>query len=151
MLDKSPLILAIDDSQLILTQLKLLIENQTPCHFIGFDCGFKALESDEIHLASLILLDMNMPSIDGVEMATSIEKALELVKDVDEVMIIGGGSIYESCLPKAHRLYLTYIDLQVEGDTQFPSWGNGWNETHRESYQADEKNAYSMDFVVLER
>ncbi len=38
-------------------------------------------------------------------------------------MIIGGGSIYESCLPKANKLYLTYIDLEVDGDTQFPSWG----------------------------
>ncbi|MCW8333218.1 type 3 dihydrofolate reductase [Vibrio sp. SCSIO 43135] len=89
--------------------------------------------------------------IDGVETSTSIEQALSLVDGVEEVMIIGGGSIYESCLPKANRLYLTHINLQVNGDTQFPSWGENWKETHRESYSADDKNAYDMDFVILER
>ncbi|MFA0125104.1 type 3 dihydrofolate reductase, partial [Vibrio sp. 10N.261.48.A2] len=61
--------------------------------------------------------------IEGVTTVTSIDQALELVSDVDEVMIIGGGSIYESCLPKANKLYLTYIDFDVDGDTQFPDWG----------------------------
>lgn len=47
--------------------------------------------------------------IEGVTTVTSIEKALELVSDVDEVMIIGGGSIYETCLPKANKLSLIHI------------------------------------------
>ncbi|GAM55485.1 dihydrofolate reductase [Vibrio ishigakensis] len=89
--------------------------------------------------------------IDGVLTTTSIDKALELVSGVDEAMIIGGGSIYESCLPLANRLYLTHIDLTVEGDTQFPDWGEGWQQTHSESFNADEKNAYDMQFVILER
>ncbi|MFA0350137.1 type 3 dihydrofolate reductase, partial [Vibrio sp. 10N.222.55.C6] len=63
--------------------------------------------------------------IEGVTTVTSIEQALELLSDVEEVMIIGGGSIYESCLPKADKLYLTYIDFAVDGDTQFPDWGEG--------------------------
>ena len=89
--------------------------------------------------------------IEGVTTVTSIEKALELVSDVDEVMIIGGGSIYESCLPKANKLYLTYIDLEVDGDTQFPSWGESWKQSFSETYQADEKNKHNMEFVILER
>lgn len=89
--------------------------------------------------------------IDGVKTVTSIDAAIELAGDVDELMIIGGGSIYQSCLKSADKLYLTYIDLQVEGDTQFPDWGEGWQETYSEHYSADEKNAYDMRFVVLER
>ncbi|MCT4351493.1 type 3 dihydrofolate reductase [Vibrio sp. NC2] len=89
--------------------------------------------------------------IEGVTTVTSIEKALELVSDVDEVMIIGGGSIYESCLPKANKLYLTYIDFDVDGDTQFPDWGEGWKQSFNDIYQADEKNKHNMEFVVLER
>ena len=89
--------------------------------------------------------------IEGVTTVTSIEKALELVSDVDEVMIIGGGSIYESCLPKANKLYLTYIDFDVDGDTQFPDWGEGWKQSFNDTYQADEKNKHNMEFVVLER
>jgi len=90
-------------------------------------------------------------SIDGVATVTSIEQALVEAGDVEEVMIIGGGSIYSSCLPKADKLYLTYIDLEVDGDTQFPDWGDSWNQTFSEHYQADEKNAHNMEFVILER
>lgn len=89
--------------------------------------------------------------IEGVDVVDSVEAALALVADADEVMIIGGGSIYQHCLPLAQRLYLTHIDLVVDGDTQFPQWGEGWAQTHAESYQADDKNAHAMQFVVLER
>ena len=98
----------------------------------------------------VISRDSNL-SIDGVDVVTSIEQALEVAGNVEEVMIIGGGSIYEACLPKANRLYVTYIDAQIEGDTQFPDWGDGWRESAQENYSADEKNAYDMRFVVLER
>lgn len=89
--------------------------------------------------------------IDGVETVTSLEQALSLVNDVEEAMIIGGGSFYEHCMPMANKLYLTYIDANVDGDTQFPDWGQGWKQVHSEQYQADEKNAYDMQFVILER
>ncbi|MFH0262345.1 type 3 dihydrofolate reductase [Vibrio barjaei] len=89
--------------------------------------------------------------IDGVEAVTSLEQALSLVSDVEEAMIIGGGSFYEHCLPMANKLYLTYIDANVDGDTQFPDWGEGWKQVHSEQYQADDKNAYDMQFVILER
>eukprot|EP01029_Cantina_marsupialis_P004161 TRINITY_DN14123_c0_g2_i1.p1 TRINITY_DN14123_c0_g2~~TRINITY_DN14123_c0_g2_i1.p1 ORF type:complete len:131 (+),score=8.19 TRINITY_DN14123_c0_g2_i1:22-393(+) len=89
--------------------------------------------------------------IDGVETVTSLEQALSLVNDVEEAMIIGGGSFYEHCMPMANKLYLTYIDANVDGDTQFPDWGEGWKQVHSEQYQADEKNAYDMQFVILER
>ncbi|MDN3617761.1 type 3 dihydrofolate reductase [Vibrio gallaecicus] len=90
-------------------------------------------------------------SIEGVTTVTSIEAALEVVNNVDEVMIIGGGAIYSSCLPLANKLYLTHIGLSVEGDTQFPDWGEGWNKVTSEAYRADEKNAYDMEFTILER
>lgn len=89
--------------------------------------------------------------IEGVTTVTSIEEALSAAGDVEEVMIIGGGTIYQACLEKAHKLYVTHIDAQVDGDTQFPAWSSGFKEVHCETYQADEKNAYDMRFVVLER
>ncbi|WCP67510.1 type 3 dihydrofolate reductase [Vibrio tubiashii] len=89
--------------------------------------------------------------IEGVETVTSIDEALQVVGDVEEVMIIGGGTIYEACLPKANKLYVTHIEADIQGDTQFPSWGDEFKETYSESYSADEKNAYDMRFVVLER
>ena len=52
--------------------------------------------------------------------ALSIPEALKMVKDEEEVFIMGGGSIYEQFLPKADRLYLTRLDKEFEADTFFP-------------------------------
>ncbi|MFV0447368.1 MAG: type 3 dihydrofolate reductase [Vibrio sp.] len=98
----------------------------------------------------VISRDPNL-SIDGVTVAASIAEAIKIAGEVEEVMIIGGGSIYAACLPRADRLYVTYIDADIGGDTQFPDWGDDWLESHSESYSADEKNAYDMKFVILER
>lgn len=89
-------------------------------------------------------------SIEGVITVTSIEQAKQVAGDVDELMIIGG-SIYDSCLADANCLYLTFIDADIDGDTQFPEWGEGWKTSHQEEYTKDDKNAYNMRFVCLER
>ncbi|NOH63807.1 type 3 dihydrofolate reductase [Vibrio sp. RE88] len=98
----------------------------------------------------VISRDANL-AIEGVTTVTSIDDAIQAAGEVEEVMIIGGGAIYKACLPQADKLYVTYIDAQIEGDTQFPSWGDMFKESHSESYAADEKNAYDMRFVVIER
>ncbi|MHB9954223.1 type 3 dihydrofolate reductase [Vibrio campbellii] len=90
-------------------------------------------------------------SIEGVTTVTSIEQALEIAGEVEEVMIIGGGAIYAACLPMANKLYVTHIEAEIQGDTQFPDWGNEFKETYSEAYQADEKNAYNMRFTILEK
>ncbi len=90
-------------------------------------------------------------SIEGVTTVTSIEQALEVAAEVEEVMIIGGGAIYAACLPMANKLYVTHIEAEIDGDTQFPNWGTEFKETYSEAYQADEKNAYSMRFTILEK
>ncbi|MFZ3464513.1 type 3 dihydrofolate reductase [Vibrio harveyi] len=89
--------------------------------------------------------------IEGVTTVTSIEQALDVAGEVEEVMIIGGGAIYAACLPMATKLYVTHIEAEIEGDTQFPDWGIEFKETYSEAYQADEKNAYNMRFTVLEK
>ncbi|WP_394127911.1 type 3 dihydrofolate reductase [Vibrio hepatarius] len=89
--------------------------------------------------------------IEGVTTVTSIDEALTVAGSVEEVMIIGGGTIYEACLAKANKLYVTHIEAEIQGDTQFPAWGDEFKETYSEAYSADEKNAYNMRFVVLEK
>ncbi|ARV71577.1 type 3 dihydrofolate reductase [Vibrio campbellii] len=89
--------------------------------------------------------------IEGVTTVTSVEQALEVAAEVEEVMIIGGGAIYAACLPMANKLYITHIEAEIQGDTQFPDWGNEFKETYSEAYQADEKNAYNMRFTILEK
>ena len=90
---------------------------------------------------------------DGVEVVSSPDEALAKVSDVEEVMIIGGGNIYQQFLPQADNLYLTFIDLDVEGDTKFPDWQQAgtWQQVDFEQHQADDKNNYPYQFVILQK
>jgi len=91
-------------------------------------------------------------SAEGCEVVDSIDAALELAKDDDEVMVMGGASFYEQMLPAAQRLYITRIDGEYEGDAHFPEFDqNEFVETFRESHDPDEKNPHTYHFTILER
>jgi len=84
--------------------------------------------------------------------AHSIEEVVEMSKDMPEVMICGGASVYAQFLPIADRLYLTFIHHNFEADTFFPEFDmSQFKEVKREDYKADEKNKYDYSFVVLEK
>ncbi len=80
------------------------------------------------------------------------EAAIAACGEVPEIMIIGGGKIYQHFLPQARRLYLTHIDAEVEGDTHFPEYEpDEWQSVFSEFHDADENNSHSYCFEVLER
>ncbi|MEM6316311.1 MAG: type 3 dihydrofolate reductase [Bacteroidota bacterium] len=86
--------------------------------------------------------------------AHSLEHALTLAKDngETEAFIIGGGQIYEMALPLLDKIYLTEVDVEVEGDVVFPFLPpNEWVEVSAEAHRADEKNAHDYVFKVFER
>jgi len=89
---------------------------------------------------------------EGVDVMHNIDDALEAAGNEQEIMIIGGAELYRQMLYRVQRLYLTLIDADIEGDTYFPPFK--WEEWKRleKSYRAaDEKNAYAMEFLILER
>lgn len=87
-----------------------------------------------------------------VTRVSTLEAALEAASGAEEVMVIGGGSIYQQMLPQASRLYLTHIDAEVEGDTHFPEYEpDAWSSVFSEFHDADEKNSHSYCFEILER
>lgn len=81
------------------------------------------------------------------------DTAVEVAKttNTEELMIIGGGTLYQHFLPLAERLYLTEIDLDVAGDTHFPDYqaSGEWNTTSQQTCTADEKNNYNYSFFTL--
>jgi dihydrofolate reductase len=72
--------------------------------------------------------------------------------DADEIMVIGGSSLYEELLPKADRIYLTLIHREFAGDTFFPEleWKE-WSEIARIDVNDDPDSGLSYSFLVLER
>jgi dihydrofolate reductase len=91
-------------------------------------------------------------SHDGVRVCHDLESALFLadqqatIDGSEEIMVMGGGEIYVQALPFASRLYLTEVDVEVEGDARFPELDGGqWEEVQRVPGQpAEGQPAYSF-------
>lgn len=99
----------------------------------------------------IITRDENYEAADSI-VVHSIDDALVAAGEAEEVMIIGGASFYEQMLPKADRLYLTFVHAELKGDAWFPEINNNdWNKTEKISHQKDDKNQYAHTFVVLDR
>lgn len=55
--------------------------------------------------------------------AKSLKEALRMVENQNKnIYISGGARLYEEALPLVEKMYVTEIELEVEGDTYFPEF-----------------------------
>ena len=89
---------------------------------------------------------------EGAEVVATAEQALRLCGDAPEVAVIGGGEIYRLFWPLVDRLYLTEVDLDVDGDTHFPEVRpEDWREVGRELHARGERDSASFTLRILDR
>ena len=70
----------------------------------------------------------------GCIVTHSVDEALRKANDCEEVMIIGGYSVYKQFLDRSKRIYLTQIHECFEGDVYFPEFElSDWGEV--QTYQ----------------
>ncbi len=99
-----------------------------------------------------IVLSRQAMVIEDVHVVDSLQKALALVEEVAEAMIIGGANLYEQTLALASRVYLTQIHHQFDADVFFPKLDTTIWHCREEFYrQCDEKNRYDMTFYRYDR
>jgi len=87
-------------------------------------------------------------------MARSIPEALSLAHSngESEVFIIGGGQIYEQSVDFWDKLYITEVDIKVDGDVFFPKLDlEKWNLISSEHFKKDEKNEFDFTFKIFEK
>lgn len=85
---------------------------------------------------------------EGAEVFGSLEEALQVVREEQEVFIIGGGTLYRTLWEQADKLYLTLVHTVAEGDTVIPPVDpEQWEEICREDYEADARNEYPYSFI----
>jgi dihydrofolate reductase len=88
----------------------------------------------------------------GCVVVATFEAALAVCCATEEMMVVGGASVYAAALPIAQRLFVTEVDTTAVGDVCFPSFDrHDWLEVSREAQPADESNEHACSFVVLER
>ena len=95
---------------------------------------------------------------EGVKVVASLEAAIRIATDVNtrngvqEVMIIGGASIYEEALPMAERLYLTHVHAKVKGGAYFPKVDfEQWSKVKWEDHKASADDAHDYSFAVYDK
>ena len=81
-----------------------------------------------------------------------VDTALAMTKDHPELFVIGGGEIYALTLPRADRLYWTWVEAEPVGDTFFPpiDWAQ-WELKEETRVSADARNQYDTTFAIYDR
>ncbi|AHG60227.1 type 3 dihydrofolate reductase [Buchnera aphidicola] len=90
----------------------------------------------------------------GIIWADSISNAiLAATKYNQEIMVIGGAQVYKKMLFYAKKLYLTHIDINVNGDTYFPKYQlyPYWKIIFRKNFIKNTINPYNYCFEILYR
>ncbi len=118
--------------------------------------GRKTFESIERPLPGrtiIVITHDRSFSVDGVLVAHSLERAIEMARLDDEIFIAGGEQIYEQAIHRADRMYLTRVHAEVEGDAFFPEFDDvmEWTLMDVEHCEADEKNQYPYSFLTYDR
>lgn len=90
---------------------------------------------------------------EGILIVGSIKEALKFAKKIDEnIMIIGGGNIYEQTMDVTDRLEVTVVEANIQADTFFPKIDPKiWVKTAEICHEKDEKHAYKYCFQTYER
>ncbi|RPI41555.1 MAG: hypothetical protein EHM59_19880, partial [Betaproteobacteria bacterium] len=79
-------------------------------------------------------------------------EALDASRDDSEVFVIGGEEIFRLALPLAHRVYLTIVEVDVEGDTFMPPLDPAhWHKVSSESHPATQTNPLAWRFEIHDR
>ena len=70
----------------------------------------------------------------------------------DEVMLIGGAQLYAKALPYITRMYITEVDVMIEGDAHFPAVAaNEWALKSETPFPQTPKDDYPFTVKVYER
>lgn len=91
---------------------------------------------------------------EGLHVWSSLPQAIVRI-DAPELMIIGGGQIYEQTIKYATRFHLSVIPRKFDTDANaiyFPEFvALGWTLHHHEFIQADADNKFPHHYFSLER
>jgi len=87
---------------------------------------------------------------DAIVIANTLFEALKFARDYnggkEEIFIIGGENVYRQALPFCHKMYLTHVDDNSDGDTFFPEVdGADWKITEGKMQESEAGLNYFFD------
>lgn len=89
---------------------------------------------------------------EGAVVVNGPDHAIAAAGEAGEIVVIGGGELYEMFRSRADRVYMTRVDVDLEGDTFFaPLDEDEWSLESSDSHAADERHAHAFEIRVYER
>ena len=105
-----------------------------------------------------LIVSNTIKEINGAELFKSTEDAINKAKELcinknlDEIIIIGGGYLFRDTLSITNKLVLTKVDCNIEGDIFYPEIDlNEWKKLSSENFKKDSDNDYDFTVITYEK
>ena len=105
-----------------------------------------------------LIVSNTIKEINGAELFKSTEDAINKAKELcinknlDEIIIIGGGYLFRDTLSITNKLVLTKVDCNIEGDVFYPDIDlNEWKKLSSEHFKKDSDNDYDFTVITYEK
>jgi len=107
---------------------------------------------------SNFVVSKTINKIEGAKVFKSTEDAINNAKEVcmdknlDEIVIIGGGYLFRDTLSITNKLVLSKVDCNIEGDVFYPDINlEEWNEISSENFIKNSDNDYDFSVITYEK
>lgn len=81
---------------------------------------FESLGSKPLPKRTNIVITRADREFEGAFTAHSLEEAIRMAGEDEEIFVMGGAQIYREALSVVDRMYITVVERDYEGDTSFP-------------------------------
>ena len=105
-----------------------------------------------------LIVSNTIKEINGAELFKSTEDAINKAKELcinknlDEIIIIGGGYLFRDTLSITNKLVLTKVDCNIEGDVFYPNINlDEWKKLSSEHFTKDSDNDYDFTVITYEK
>ena len=105
-----------------------------------------------------LVVSKTIKEINGAKLFASTDDAIKnakelcINKNLNEIIIIGGGYLFRDTLSITNKLVLTRVDCNIEGDVFYPDVDlDGWEKLNSEHFTKDSDNDYDFTVITYER
>lgn len=103
---------------------------------------------------SIVITSRVLEPMDGVLTSDSIEGGFQLAKNIfpEEVIVIGGGEIFQATINLANKLVISEVDCFIDGEISYPEINlTDWNKELIGEYPKNESNEFAFKIFAYVR
>ena len=113
---------------------------------------FESLGSKPLSKRTNIVITRADREFEGALTAHSLEEAIRMAGEDEEIFVMGGAQIYAEALSVVDRMYITHVECDYEGDTSFPEIDySKWKLVDVVRHERGEEYEYPFEFRTYDR